>query len=153
MSVPPRLIWGVDRDLVSIVRKLLPYTTAATVIAVIYVVWVFASRWSESRRVEQTAQAREAAAAKEVTDIYGSGHLKILNFYVTPGIVARGNKALICYGVVNAKTVRLEPPVTRVYPAISYCFEVTPQRETRYTLTVEDGHGHTETQSFVLEVK
>jgi hypothetical protein len=139
--------------LVRLIRKLLPYTTALFILAVLYVVWVFVSRWNESRQFEREAAARQAKAGQELTEIYAGGQLKILNFYVTPGTIARGAKALICYGVSNAKTVRIDPAVERAYPSVSRCFEVTPRRDTRYTLTAEDGHGHTATASFVLHVK
>jgi len=138
--------------LVGVIRKLLPYTTAATVIAVLYVVWVFFSRWNENRHIERAAEAPKTEASGEFAKTYESG-LKILNFYVTPGVVARGQKALICYGVANAKTVSLDPAVERVWPSVNRCFEVAPVRETRYTLTAQGDHGETKTESLVVKVR
>ena len=142
-----------ERAPISLIRKILPYTTALAVIAVLYVVWVFTSRWVENRRVERESAARQAAADKPDPAVTGGGALKILNFYAPKGVIARGEEARLCYGVANAKTVRLDPPVERVWPSIARCFAVSPKRETRYTLTAEDEHGHTESQSIVLHVK
>ena len=135
------------------VRCLLPYTTAALVIALVYTGWVFFSRWSENRRLEQTAAEQRLKLDKEITDKYGSGALKILSFYANPGAVARGQKTLLCYGVANAKTVRIEPLTERVWPAVSRCLEYTALRETRFTLTAEDAQGHSATESFILSVR
>jgi hypothetical protein len=135
------------------VRSLLPYTTAALVIALVYTGWVFFSRWSENRRLEQTAAEQRHKLDKDITDKYGSGALKILSFYANPGIVARGQKTLLCYGVVNAKSVRIEPLAERVWPAVTRCLEITALRETRFTLTAEDDQGHSATESFVLQVR
>lgn len=134
-------------------RGLLPYTAAAVVLAALYTAWVFASRWNDNRRIEQAAAAQRAKFDREITELYGSGRLKILTFYASPGLIRRGEKALVCYGVVNARTVRLDPAVERVWPSTSRCFPVMPDRETRYTLTAEDAEGHTATESFVLQVR
>jgi hypothetical protein len=136
-----------------VLRKVLPYTTAGVVLAALYMAWMFASRWNDNRRIEQAAVAQRSKLDREITELYGSGRLKILSFYVSPGLIRRGEKALVCYGVVNARTVRLDPPVERVWPSASRCFTVLPDRETRYTLTAEDANGHTATESFVLQVK
>jgi hypothetical protein len=142
-----------ERGPISLIRRILPYTTAAAVIAVLYVFWVFTSRWVENRRMESESAARQAAANKEDPAIASGSALKILNFYASKGVIAHGEEARLCYGVANAKTVRLDPPVERVWPSIARCFAVSPKRETRYTLTAEDEHGHTESQSIVLQVK
>lgn len=136
-----------------VIRALLPYTTAAAVLAVFYLAWVFASRWNETRRMERAAAAQKARANKPLAGVYGSGRLKIISFYASPGMLARGERALLCYGVENATAVRLEPPVDRVWPSLSRCVEVAPNQDTRYTLTAQDAEGHTATESFVLRVK
>ena|SRR5689334_16231894 len=142
-----------EKPSMQVLRKVLPYTSAAVVLGALYTAWVFTSRWNDNRRMEQAAAAQRAKFDREITEAYGSGQLKILSFYASPGLIRRGEKALVCYGVANAKTVRLDPPVERVWPSTSRCFPVTPERETRFTLTAEDAAGHTATQSFVLQVK
>lgn len=139
---------------VRIIRKLLPYATAGVVLAASYTVYVFGSRSLENRRFEAAAaEAARVKAQREIAQIYGDGQLKIIEFYAAPGLISRGQKALVCYGTVNAKSVRLEPAVEPMYPALSRCFEVAPPRDTRYTLFAEDAQGHTAKESFVLQVK
>ena len=142
-----------EKRSMQVLRKVLPYTTAGVLLAALYTAWVFASRWNDNRRVEQAAAAQHSKLDREITELYGSGRLKILSFYVSPGLIRRGEKALVCYGVVNARTLRLDPAVERVWPSASRCFSVMPDRETHYTLTAEDAEGHTVTESFVLQVK
>ena len=78
-----------------IVRKLLPYTTAGVIVAVIYLVWVFAARWSENRRIAAEAEEQRAKLDRQVTTMYGDGKLKILNFYATPATLRRGEKGMV----------------------------------------------------------
>ena len=137
----------------SIVRKLLPYTTAGLVLALLYVGWIFFSRWNDNRAIEQSAASGKARAEAKIVEMYGSGNLKILNFYVTPGVILRGQKGLLCYGVSNAQTVRIEPGVEPVKPSISRCIEIAPQKDTNYTLAAEDAAGHRETKSLLVRVQ
>ena len=143
-----------EGESVRIIRKLLPYVTAGVALAALYTAYVFGSRWLENRRLETAAaEAARVKAQREIAQIEGDGHVKIVNFYATPGLIGRGQKALLCYGTVNARSVRLEPAVERMYPALSRCFEVAPNRDTSYTLVAEDAKGQTATASFVLQVK
>jgi hypothetical protein len=48
--------------------------------------------------------------------------------------------------------VRIEPEVGDLHPALSYCLEVAPRKETEYKLTAEDGAGHTATASLAIKV-
>lgn len=65
---------------------------------------------------------------------YGN-RVKILQFYARDREVLPGGSSLICYGVVNAKELKLDPPVEKVWPAVSRCFNVQPVGNTRYKLT------------------
>ena len=60
---------------------------------------------------------------------------------------------MICYGVLNAKAVRIEPRVEGVSPSLNRCVEVSAEKETRYTLTAEGADGRTVSESFVLGVR
>jgi hypothetical protein len=143
-----------EAESVRIIRKLLPYLTAGVVLAASYTVYVLGSRWLDNRRLETAAaEAARVKAQREIAQIYGDGQLKILQFYVAPSVISRGQKALVCYSTVNAKSVRLEPAAERMYPALSRCFEVAPPHDTRYTLVAEDAKGHTSKQSVLLQVK
>ena len=97
-------------------------------------------------------QAKEAEEARRSPDALGGGQLKILNFYANPRTIRRGARANICYGVYGAQSVRVEPAVEELHPAVQHCFQVSPPESTEYKLVAEDGSGHTAIQSFVLQV-
>ena len=137
----------------STLRKLLPYSSAGLVIAILYVAWTFFSRWHDTRALGRAAGVEKAKADAKIVEMYGSGKLKILHFYVTPGIIARGRKGLLCYGVVNAKSVRIEPGIEPLKPSISRCLEISPVADTRYTFTAEDESGHGATASVLVRVQ
>ncbi len=136
----------------SIIRKILPFTSIAILIAAIYVGWIFYSRWNDDQEASRARAEKQRAAAQQTLDQLGGGQFKILNFYASPGAVKRGDSATVCYGVSEAKSVKITPDVEAIHPAISHCLQVTPKKTTEYTLTAEDGKGHTATQSFTLQV-
>lgn len=78
--------------------------------------------------------------------------VKILQFYASSGLVEKGKPVTVCYGVENAKSVRVEPPVEELKPALNRCFQVTPTRETTYTLVAEGFDGKTISESFTIKV-
>jgi hypothetical protein len=80
------------------------------------------------------------------------GPVKILQFYASVGTLAPGDKALLCYGVENARSVEILPRLANVYPAHSRCLEIGPQRTTHYTLTAEGFDGKVAFRSFTLPV-
>ena len=69
--------------------------------------------------------------------------VRITQFYANPPAVPRGGKALLCYGVEGATAVRIEPPVEQLSPALTRCFEVTPDRNTEYKLIATNAAGDT----------
>lgn len=77
---------------------------------------------------------------------------RITQFYATLTTVPRGETALLCYGVENAATVRLEPAVDQVWPSLSRCLEVRPNETTRYTLTALNRAGLSASQTVTLTV-
>lgn len=140
--------------MVRIIRRLLPFTSIALVLALLYVGWTFVSRWRVNRNADASVRAERAKVDQQIVKQYGDGHLKILTFYANPGSLKPGEKGLVCYGVANAKAVRIEPDLEPVHPSLSRCVAImAPPRETRYTLTAQDADGHSVTQSFVLHVR
>ena len=75
---------------------------------------------------------------------------QITQFYTTTPRPAPGEKALVCYGVENAKTAWLSPPRHEVSPALSRCVELEPSGDTTYTLTVEGADGRTISKDLTL---
>jgi len=96
---------------------------------------------------------KEANQERKTLDAYGGGGLKILDFYAAPGVIGRGGQTNLCYGVTGAKTVRLEPPVDAVWPALTRCVQVSPKKDTEYKLVAEDDAGHSVTNTIAVTVK
>jgi hypothetical protein len=122
-----------------------------TALAVTYVAWVFVSRTAGTRR--WTREHTPPTAANAAFDrIYGGTDVRILQFYARESSITEGGKSVICYGVVNAKSVRMEPPLSGISPALNRCVEAAPARNTRYTLIAEGQDGRVVSESFVLGV-
>ena len=81
------------------------------------------------------------------------GPVRIIQFYASAGIIAVGQKALLCYGVENARAVHISPTLTGVYPSPNHCLEIVPEHTTHYTLMAEGYDGHVATQSVTLSVQ
>ena len=129
------------------------YTSILLVVAVFYAGWVLFSRRQEARKIEKRAKENERIEAARTYEMLGGGSFEILNFYAVPGVIRRGGSAQLCYGVSNAKIVRLEPQTAEVWPSQARCVEVAPKKDTTYTLTAEDGHGNTRTSSLTVTVR
>lgn len=134
-------------------RTILPYMTALFLIAAVYTGWVVFSRWNAKREGERAAKEQEAREAKQVIDRLGGGKLKILSFWARPAVAKRGARVLVCYGVVSAKTVRIDPHIDDITPSLSRCLEAFPKHTTEYKITAEDGEGHTATGSITVRVE
>ena len=131
------------------------YSWGVLVIAAFVVVWILFSRWQENRSVESRAKEEKAQKQREqdraTLERMGGKELVIQSFYAIPAEIRRGQSVQLCYGVANAKTVKLEPQSNPVWPSYARCVDVTPTKTTTYTLTSTDAAGNTKTQS--LEVK
>jgi hypothetical protein len=136
----------------TLLRRALPYLTIAIVLAGIYDGWIFYGRWRYARDATKEQAAKQAEDARRISDALGGDRLKILDFYASTPTIHAGQPATICYGVNAAATVRLDPPVEQLYPAVSHCFQVTPRRDTEYKLIVADRAGHVLTQSLTVQV-
>jgi hypothetical protein len=77
---------------------------------------------------------------------------KITQFYSTLAQVARGETALLCYGVENASTVWLEPPRQELSAALARCVEISPVADTTYRLTAEGADGKAVTRELKVAV-
>ncbi len=131
------------------------YSWGVLVIAAFVVVWILFSRWRENRSIENRAKEEQAQKQRELDratlEQMGGKELAIQNFYAIPAEIRHGQSVQLCYGVANAKTVKLEPQSNPVWPSYARCVDVTPTKTTTYTLTIADAAGNTKTQS--LEVK
>jgi len=133
------------------------YSRSVLVIGALIVTWIFVSRWWQNRSFEY--RARQAASEKQREDDraaleqMGGKELAIQTFYATPGEIRRGQSVQLCYGVANAKSVKLEPPSNPVWPSYARCVEVSPAKTTTYTLTIADASGNTKSQSLTVTVR
>lgn len=119
----------------------------------LYVGWVFLHRaLTPVRRPVQAGRQEQAARAAEFERIYGGTAVRIIHFYAPEASVTEGENSVICYGVVNARSVRMEPPLDGVAVSLNKCVAVTGERATRYTLIAEGNDGTTVSESFVLGV-
>ena len=132
------------------------YSSIAVAIALLYVGWVFFSRWLESRTTEQKTKVEATQKQREndrvSVELLGGKEFAIQMFYASPGVIHRGESTRLCYGVANAKTVKLEPQSNPVWPSHSRCVEVAPTKTTTYTLTIEDAAGNTKSQTVEVKV-
>ena len=140
----------------SIFKKPSFYSKIVISIAALIVFWILLSRWLQNRSIEY--RAKEAAAAKQRADDratleqMGGKELAIQTFYATPGEIRRGESVRLCYGVANAKSVKLEPQSNPVWPSYSRCGHDSPAKTTTYTLTIADAAGNTKAHSLTIEV-
>jgi hypothetical protein len=138
---------------IEIIRKMLPYTTVAACLALIYMGWIFYSRSSQNRELQQQAEEKSLEQDRKNYEMYGSGQLKIMLFYAAPPVVARGGATKLCYSVSNATSVKIEPDVAAIKPSLSRCEPVTPAHSTTYILSASDDKGHTASQKLDVVVR
>jgi hypothetical protein len=85
------------------------------------------------------------------------GRVRILHFRASVGALMEGQKAELCYGVENARTVRIAPgpegAASQVYPSAHRCVEIWPQHTTHYTLMAVGYDGSAATRSLTMPVQ
>jgi len=141
----------------SLLKNPLMYSSAVLVVVLLGVAFVMYSRWQERRNIDRQGAQERAEKQHEqdrlAVEQLGGKDLAILNFYANPTTIRRGESARLCYGVANAKTVKLEPQSEPVWPSGARCVDVTPTQSTTYTLTIEDAVGKTQSQDVEVAVR
>jgi hypothetical protein len=133
------------------------YSSLLVGAALLVVIWIFYSRWQENHSIER--RTREEASRKQrendriALQQLGGKELAIQSFYASPGAFHKGESLQLCYGVANAKVVKLEPQPNAVWPSYARCVNVSPPKTTTYTLTVSDAAGNTKSQSVQVNVR
>lgn len=122
-------------------RKLVRWGWLPVALAFCYAGWILYNRGAENRRIESQSEQKRARQDAQLLEKLGGSELKVVTFYANPPVVKQGAKGLLCYGVVNAKEVRIEPAVPDVGPALSRCVEVSPTKTTEYNLIAVDAKG------------
>ncbi len=108
-------------------------------------VWTFLARRTAPLRLPRREQP--PAALDRSTDV------RILAFYATAGDIRADGHELICYSVQNARSVRLDPPVEALRPALTRCIEVDPARGNRYRLIAEGFDGREVSEGLEIRVR
>jgi hypothetical protein len=135
-------------------RKLIPLTSVGVIIAAIYTGYTLYSRHQAGIEAQKAAEARQEQATKEQNDaIFQHGQLTITTFEASDGTVRPGQATQLCYGVVNAKSVKLDPPLEESKPSYRHCLEITPKKTTTYTLTALGEAGDSKTASLTVHVR
>ena len=132
-----------------VIRRLLPYTTVALAVALAHLVWTALTRRAADRRGEERVVNPVPAGIPEP---YRTAELRILHFYANTPEAIEGERTILCYGVLNAKSVRIEPAVQEIGPSFNRCIAVAPVRTTTYTLHAEGRAGERAAASFTLPV-
>jgi hypothetical protein len=137
-----------------LLRKIFPFTTVAFLVAALYVGWTFYSRHEANRHAQEELDAKQAAARKNVVDQYfGSGEIRIPTFLAAHGVLKAGETTQLCYGVVNAVSVKLDPPVETLKPTYRHCIDIAPKKTTTYTLTAVNAAGKSKSVSLEVRVE
>ena len=134
--------------------KVLRYTWIVVLIAACYVAWVFYSRHqSEAAAEAQIQQKKQERENRDNKAIFGSGELQFSTFVADRGLLQRGESTQLCYGVVNAVSVQLNPPVeAQSKPSYLHCMQISPKTTTTYTITAKDAKGNSKTESLTVTV-
>ncbi|MCC6264887.1 MAG: hypothetical protein IT169_15020 [Bryobacterales bacterium] len=74
-------------------------------------------------------------------DANAGAAVKILSFYPGQPAFAPGDQAQVCYGVENALSVRLEPPVAEIRPLTTKCVWFKPTGSMKLTLVASGADG------------
>jgi hypothetical protein len=123
----------------------------ALAVAIAQLGWTWLVRHDSDMKIRRLLAGRAARPSAPAPD--AGTRVKIEQFYVRSGEITDVENTVICYGVRNAKAVRIDPPVAKLTPSLTRCIEVDPKHDTRYTLTAEGLDGAVDTASFELKVK
>ncbi|HXL21814.1 MAG TPA: hypothetical protein VOA78_05065 [Candidatus Dormibacteraeota bacterium] len=141
----------------SLLKNPFLYSSLAVAVILLYIGWIVFSRWQDNRSIDKRAAVERTEKQREQDRIaieqLGGKDLAIQVFYANPGAIRRGETAKLCYGVANAKNVTLEPQTNPVWPSHNNCVDVTPKKDTTYTLTISDASGHSQSQSLTVKVR
>lgn len=137
----------------SLLRNPLVYSSSLLLIAALCVGWIMWSRWEENREIERRAAEKRREDDRQAVEMMGGNRFEIISFYASAGEIRRGQTVTLCYGVANARKVALEPQSNPVWPSYARCVDVTPTKDTTYTLTAEDAAGHVKTETLTVKVR
>jgi hypothetical protein len=118
-------------------------------IATAHLGWTWLERHNRDVRMAKTLEGRHGSGATADTGT----SVRISEFYAMAGEMTDADRNTICYGVRNAKSVRMEPAVNHLWPSMTRCFWVEPRQDTTYKLIAEGFDGSQASASFQVRVK
>jgi hypothetical protein len=135
-------------------RNFLLVSAVVLVLGVVYVGWVFYSRWEANQALAEKAAAKQRTQDQKTFEAMGGNRFAILSYSADPPEIQAGEKSSLCYGVSNSKTVKIDPePDEPTWPAFQRCVHVSPRKTTTYTLTIEDASRNTKTATVEVLVQ
>jgi hypothetical protein len=126
------------------------YGWVAVIAAFLYLGWAFVSRRTPGVHLVRTAPGQSVSGVPSWLE---GPKLRVVQFYAASGELTEGEQEVLCYGVVNAKRVRIEPGFNEVFPSLNRCLEIEPEEDTTYTITAEGENGESEAVSLLVRVK
>jgi hypothetical protein len=137
----------------SVLQTISRFATVGVVIAILYLAWTFYSRHLSDEQAAQDLAAKKQAQRQHEADlIFGSGEVKIVSYSVDKASMALGESADLCYGVVNATKVVIEPHLEDSKPSSYHCLTVSPKATTTYTITASNDKGESKSLSVTVKV-
>ena len=118
-------------------------------LSAVYVGYTFVSRRGFDAGFVRPASRTANPLPSEYSDPTG---VHIVHFYAGAPALTEGESTVLCYGVVNAASVRLEPPLEALVPSFNRCIHIAPEETTRYTLYASGRDGQTISAVFELPV-
>lgn len=114
--------------------------------------WTWIQRHDSDLRLRRLLEGRRGVTSSTEPPKSGTS-ARIIQFYARSGEIVEGERDAICYGVENARAVRIEPAVEKLWPAVVRCFAVEPKQDTTYTLFAEGADGSRDEASFTVNVR
>jgi len=108
-------------------------------------------RWQENRLIERRTRQEISRKQLEMTactlEQLGGKELAIQSFYASPGAIHRGESvATLLWSGQRQKSETRASTQCRL-ASYAYCVNVSPAKNTTYTLTISDASGNTKTES------
>jgi FecR protein len=99
-------------------------------------------------RVPQAASLRAARPSAPPLQVLFFEMRPKFQAHITPG----AERASLCYGVVNAARVQIDPDIGEVPASAENCVAIMPRDTTIYTLTATGAEGQVATSTFMVSV-
>ena len=90
-------------------RQVSLFVQMAAIVVVAYMALMMVNRRIADQQREQ--QRHQPDGFAEFERAYGGTEVKIVQFYSREGTLFEGSSTVLCYGLANARSVRIEPPV------------------------------------------